>query len=34
MRQSRDNPDRRILPSIDAYLSFVLKNGGQLHEYW
>ena len=34
MTQSRDDPDRRILPSIDAYLSFVLENAGQLHEYW
>ena len=34
MTQSRDDPDSRILPSIDAYLSFVLENAGQLHEYW
>ena len=34
MTQSRDDPDRRILPSFDAYLSFVLKNIGQLHKYW
>ena len=34
MTQSRDDPDRRILPSIDAYLSCVLKNIWQLHEYW
>ena len=34
MTQSRDDPDSRILPSIDAYLSFVLENAGQLRKYW
>ena len=34
MTQGRDDPDRRFLPLINADLSFVSKNIGQLHEYW